>query len=132
VPSGDFQGSGSEAVSVLVGRLGRRLRAEATRQQRTSVGWSRRRASHTASGNDALAREAAWKPAWSRAADDGAVVDGAGAGGIDGIGRRFKVAAVKTVRSGGVGDCWACGEKLGLWYETACSSVRLVCSSVNR
>jgi hypothetical protein len=34
VPSGDFQGSGSEAVSVLVGRLGRRLRAEATRQQR--------------------------------------------------------------------------------------------------
>jgi hypothetical protein len=69
------------------------------------VGWSRRRASHTASGNGALAREAVWKPARSRAADDGAVVDGAGAGGIDGIGRRFKVAAVKTVRSGGVGDC---------------------------
>jgi hypothetical protein len=57
------------------------------------------------------------------------VVDGAGVGSV---GPRFKVAAVKTVRSGGVGDCWACGEKLGLWYETACSSVGLVCSSVNR
>jgi hypothetical protein len=117
---------------VLVGQLRCRLGAEAARQRRTSVGQSRRRAGCTASGSGASAREAAWKPTRSQAADDGAEASGARADDVSGVGQQFKVAAAKTVRSGGVGDFWACGEKLVLWYKTACSLVRPICSSVNR